>query len=218
MDIPDNGGLFFHVEISRSAWLEFAGFSSLYCVAPMMLINVFCFMFVKKDGIQKKNLTELAAKDPLTGVGNRRALGENIDKVLMSHKRKKAVSSLISFDIDHFKPINDTFGHLAGDILLVSITEIISGRIRSADNLYRQGREEFVIVAMDTNRDTAASLAEELRALVEISKLNTERAITISFGVAELSEGETPQDWINRADAALYRAKMSGRNTVCVSQ
>ena len=191
--------------------------SFFYGVGPMVILNIICFMFAQKDWMQKKQLTELAAIDPLTGVGNRRALTENVDKVLMSHKRKQARSSLISFDIDHFKTINDSYGHLAGDRLLVAITEIICGRIRATDNLYRQGGEEFVIVAMDTSQDIAAKLAEELRMLIEQSNLHNEQGITISFGVAELGDGETQQDWLNRADAAMYHAKVSGRNTVCVA-
>ena len=197
--------------------LHWEGSNLLYCVGPMVILNVICFMFAHKDWIQKKQLAELAAIDPLTGVGNRRALSESVDKLLMSHKRKQARSSLISFDIDHFKSINDSFGHLAGDRLLVAITEIICGRIRSTDNLYRQGGEEFIIVAMDTNQDIAAKLAEELRMLVEQSILHNERGITISFGVAELEDDESKQDWMNRADAALYQAKVSGRNTVCLA-
>ena len=165
----------------------------------------------------EKKLVELAAIDLLIGVGNRRALSESVDKLLMSHKRKQAKSSLISFDIDHFKSINDSYGHLAGDRLLVAITEIICGGIRSTDNLYRQGREEFIILAMDINQDIAAKLAEELRMLVEQSTLHNECGITISFGVAELEDHESQQDWVNRADVALYQAKVSGRNTVCVA-
>ena len=183
----------------------------------MVLLNVICFMFAHKDWIQKKQLAELAASDPLTEVGNRRALSESVDKLLMSHKRKQARSSLISFDIDHFKSIKDSYGHLAGDRLLVAITEIICGGIRSTDNLYRQGREEFIILAMDINQDIAAKLAEELRMLVEQSTPNNECGITISFGVAVLEDHESQQDWVNRADAALYQAKVSGRNTVCVA-
>jgi len=144
-------------------------------------------------------------------------LSENVESILHSQKRKKESASLISFDIDHFKSINDTYGHLTGDQILVSITETIRGRIRSTDQLYRQGGEEFIIVAMDTTQETAASLAEELRKLIENTKLHDERAVTISFGVAELTEGEDQHEWIKRVDSALYEAKMAGRNTVCVS-
>ena len=150
-------------------------------------------------------------------MGNRRALSEGADKLLMLYKRKQAKSSLISFDIEHFKSINDSYGHLAGDRLLVAITEIICGGIRSIDNLYRQGGEEFIIVAMDTNQDIATKLAEELRMLVEQSTLHNECGITISFGMAELEDHESQKDRVNRAYAALYQAKVSGRSTVCVA-
>jgi diguanylate cyclase (GGDEF)-like protein len=194
------------------------GFTDLlFYLAPMIVMNTFCFTFAKIIWIQKNQLTELAVKDPLTGVGNRRALSEHIDRLLGLHKRRASTDSLIAFDIDHFKSINDTYGHLAGDKVLIAITEIICGRIRSTDSLYRQGGEEFIIVAINTTRDTAAKLAEELRQLIENTHFDPGRKITISFGVAELHGDESHQDWVSRADKALYDAKQSGRNTVCVS-
>jgi diguanylate cyclase len=189
----------------------------LFYLVPMIVMNVFCFIFAKIIWIQKIQLTELAVKDPLTGVGNRRALNEHIDRLLGLHKRRASTDSLISFDIDHFKSVNDTYGHPAGDRVLIAITNIICGRIRSTDSLYRQGGEEFIIVAIDTTRDTAAKLADELRQLIEITHFNIGRKVTISFGVAELRGDESHQDWVRRADKALYDAKLSGRNTVCVS-
>ena len=184
---------------------------------PLILINIFCYMFAKLVWLQKEQLSELALLDPLTGISNRRALSENIDKLLLSQKRKKSVASMISFDVDHFKEINDTYGHLTGDQILVAISSKIKSRIRATDQLYRQGGEEFVIVALDTEKDTALKLAEELRQLIEKSELLKEKTITISFGVAELKNNETQVEWIKRVDSALYEAKISGRNTVRVS-
>ena len=166
-------------------------------IMPMVLMNIFCFMFAKIIWIQKASLSELAVKDPLTGAGNRRALDESMNYIQGVHKRRTSKDSIISFDIDHFKRINDLYGHLEGDRVLVKITQIIRGRIRLTDSLYRQGGEEFLIMAVDTPRDTAVALAEELRQLVENIDYEFDRKITISFGVAELYEGESSKDCLD---------------------
>ena len=96
---------------------------------------------------QSEQLSLLIRKDPLTGVGNRRALEEKLDEYTASQQRTKIVASLIMIDLDHFKNINDVYGHIVGDQVLIKLTEIINSRIRISDNLYRFGGEEFVIIA-----------------------------------------------------------------------
>ena len=186
-------------------------------VLPIILMNVFCFMFAKIFWMQKSQLIELAIKDPLTGAGNRRALGESMEQLLGMRKRKEVTASLIAFDIDSFKDINDVYGHQAGDRVLSTVTEKIRSRIRLTDNLYRQGGDEFIIVALDTNQHTAISLAEELRRLIQNTIFDGGYRVTLSFGVAELREHETQEEWLKNVDKALYNAKLAGRNTVCIS-
>lgn len=184
---------------------------------PIVLMNLFCFMFAKMIWVQKNQLIELAIKDPLTGAGNRRALGESMEQLLGLRKRKEITASMIAFDIDSFKDINDVYGHQSGDRVLITVTEIIRNRIRLIDNLYRQGGDEFVIVALDTNQDTAIRLAEELRRLIQNTIFDGGYRVTLSFGVAELHKDETQEEWMRNVDKALYNAKSAGRNTVCIS-
>ena len=113
--------------------------------------------------------------------------------------------------------IRDRYGHAVGDQILKSITEIINLRIRVTDSLYRIGGEEFVVLLVGANLESAVHLAEQLRLLVDANELVPDQAVTISLGVAEIKDGETGNDWLHRADEALYQAKDAGRNSTSVS-
>ena len=178
----------------------------------LMSTSAFAYAFAFLSRGQRDQLLQLARKDPLTGARNRRALDEKLAEVCAAQLRSNTPSSLVLIDIDNFKEINDEFGHAAGDQILVRLTEIIQLRIRVTDSLYRIGGEEFVVVIEGQTRDKARRMAEQLRTLVEANELAPEGSVTISLGVAELSLGESPLDWIRRADLALYESKRSGRN------
>ena len=192
--------------------MEMMGF--IAALMTLVVINIYAYVFSFKMQEQREQLSLLTRKDPLTGVGNRRALEEKLDEYTISQKRTKLVASLIMIDIDYFKKINDVFGHIVGDQVLIRLTEIINSRIRMSDNLYRFGGEEFVIIAVGTVASSAENLAEDLRNMVESANLLPE-TVTISLGVAEYQKGETGDDWLHRCDTALYEAKNLGRNRVC---
>ena len=166
---------------------------------------------------QREQLLLLATKDPLTGVGNRRGLDTKLAEVVNLFGRSGAKSSLILLDLDHFKKVNDLYGHAVGDQILKRVTEIINLRIRITDSLYRIGGEEFIVVLEGADLHKAVHLAEQLRTLVDANELVPDHAVTISLGVAELKEGESANDWLHRADEALYRAKDAGRNSTSAS-
>ena len=196
----------------------FEGFSHLQFISTITTLFMTClfgYIFSKSVLEQHEQLSEMATKDSLTGIGNRRALDHKLVELLSAHARRPADLSLILLDLDHFKKINDEFGHIVGDQILTRVAEIIDGRIRVTDALYRFGGEEFVIVPLELDLKHAARLAEQLRILVENHELVTEKPVTISLGVAQYMDGETSDSWLNRADEALYRAKNSGRNKVC---
>lgn len=174
--------------------------------------SAFAYAFAFLTRGQRDQLLLLARNDPLTGVGNRRALDEKLVEVCAAQSRANIPASLLLIDIDNFKEINDEFGHAAGDQILVRLTEIIDLRIRVTDSLYRIGGEEFVVVIEGQKKEQARRLAEQLRTLVEANELAPGGAVTISLGVAELSSGETPAQWLRRADVALYESKRAGRN------
>ena len=161
---------------------------------------------------QRDELMNLATRDPLTGIGNRRAMQDKLDEVIASRNRTNRNCCLLMLDLDHFKKVNDRHGHAKGDEILVKLTEIIEIRIRATDNIYRIGGEEFVIVVEDQNIESASRLAEQLRTIVEANELTPEPSLTISIGVAQHVQGESADSWMSRADNALYAAKHSGRN------
>lgn len=184
----------------------------------LVLLCVFSYLFNDSVHRQRRLLSRLAARDALTGTWNRRALDEALIQTTSSNNRSPLIASLIILDLDHFKKINDTYGHDAGDKVLINIAEIIQDSIRLSDRLYRYGGEEFVIIADGANLQNAAILAESIRKKVESSNLLETESITISLGVAALKDGQNPETWIKLADEALYEAKRTGRNKFCLAK
>ena len=184
--------------------------ATIVCTLGVTCLLSFAFATVTRR--QRDELMRLARKDPLTGAGNRLALEEKLREVIVAGTRATDVSSLLMIDLDHFKRVNDEFGHAAGDQILVRITEIINLRIRVTDSIYRVGGEEFVVVVEGQSLASASRLAEQLRTIVEANELGPANSVTISIGVAEYQRGESSSTWIRRADDALYRAKHAGRN------
>ncbi len=170
-------------------------------------------MAAQKLAIEKA--LEESHKDPLTGVLNRLAFNERIGAEVARATRYAQPLSLIIFDLDHFKSVNDSFGHLAGDESLKSFSKIASGRLRAADCFCRFGGEEFAAILPSTIGVDAFKAAEKVRRSLEKSKMRLgggEYPLTVSCGIAELVEADDPPSLINKADKALYRAKESGRN------
>ena len=187
-------------------------------LVTIVLTNLLAYIFSFQTLKQNQLLTDLSIKDPLTNTRNRRALDEALQKVLSQYQRNQEVTSLILLDIDHFKEINDSHGHKIGDQLLVKVAELISQRIRTTDDLYRIGGEEFVIMPVGASINEARELSEQLRTMIESSPQLSKFKLTISLGVAEYQSGETGEHWLHRADQALYQAKRTGRNKTCVAE
>lgn len=176
------------------------------------LMSAFGYAFSIVTNRQRAALIQLATKDPLTGAGNRRALETKLEELVRKRRRQKTTASLIMLDLDHFKAVNDAYGHATGDQILKSLARIINLRIRVTDSLFRIGGEEFVIVLEGQEGDAARHLAEQLRTLVEANELVPDYGVTISLGVAELEDDENVLKWLERADEAMYDAKRRGRN------
>jgi len=194
------------------------GFISFIAVlTTIFMTSIFGFFFSKSVREQHQKLSELATRDSLTSAGNRRAMDNRLQGVIAGQTRKASKVSLVLLDLDYFKKINDEYGHIIGDQVLINIVKIIEGRIRITDALYRFGGEEFVIVPLELDLEDAGKLAEQIRILVENNVLVPENPVTISLGVAEYQRDETSEKWLSRADEALYRAKSSGRNCVCLA-
>lgn len=160
-------------------------------------------------------LERSASTDDLTGLANRAAFRESCRRDVEQARRTGAPLSLVMVDLDHFKAINDRFGHAAGDDALRRFAAVLRGECRAADLAARQGGEEFVVSLADTGLDEAAHFAERLRARIEDETAGDDAPIRISVGVAELTEAHAgADDVIAAADAALYEAKTTGRNRV----
>jgi diguanylate cyclase len=164
---------------------------------------------------QARRARDQAVRDSLTGLYNRLAYEERAAQAYGHWKRYGDPLSLLVVDVDHFKQVNDRFGHAAGDRALKALAERLAGNVREADFLARYGGEEFVVLMPKTDRTAAATAAEKLRALVETCPFQYREArvpITVSCGVAEFLPGDTAEQVFDRADRALYRAKQAGRN------
>lgn len=166
--------------------------------------------------------TEQSLVDPLTGAGNRRRLDLELGRALASAAVRPA--ALIMLDLDHFKSINDRFGHMAGDHVLQATVQTIAASIRPGDTVYRYGGEEFAVILPATAADAAYAVAERIRQAVEQRELPLGNgrtiAATISLGVCAAARGRltTLAELLEGADAALYRAKKAGRNRVHLGQ
>ena len=192
-------------------------FSLATIVITLLVTNAFAYAFATISRHQRDQLMKLATKDALTGAGNRWALQRKLGEIIAARARSNEPSSMLLIDLDHFKRVNDAFGHAVGDQILVNLTEIINLRIRVTDSLYRIGGEEFVVVVEGQNLEKANHLAEQLRTLVEANELGPNHSVTISLGVAELGSDESAENWLRRADDALYRAKRAGRNATSIA-
>lgn len=169
---------------------------------------------IELDELNQK-LRVIAIHDQLTGLYNRHFMVDQIERQRELFVRHGNICSLVLFDIDHFKQINDRYGHAAGDDVLVAFSRRIEGLLRQGDALGRYGGEEFVLLLPMTDLNAALHLAERIRSALADSPmiLHPEQlTVTASFGVAQLEQGEDSDGWLIRADQALYRAKANGRN------
>lgn len=165
-------------------------------------------------------LEGLVLTDALTGLPNRGALNAELERAVAyaARGRKKNPVSVVMLDIDHFKRVNDTYGHCVGDKFLKKLAKILQAEVRTEDFCARYGGEEFTIILRGTTLEQALPLIERLRKRIEkklFLKVTTRRVhVTASFGIAQLQRGKSARRLLKRADDALYSAKHRGRNGV----
>lgn len=180
------------------------------------------FKFIAHNNIEAAyhdEIYRLTTVDGLTQVNNRRSFDEAIEREISRCRRYGRTLSLVLVDVDHFKKINDTFGHLAGDAVLKEVASAISKRIRKEDHLSRYGGEEFAVLTPEIDLKGAHAMAEKLRRMIEKHEFSFDGEVipvTISCGVGTLGKkGDTSAALVQRADEKLYEAKEGGRNQVC---
>lgn len=186
---------------------------------PAMLAGIVFDITRQKDMELKlkeanEKLRELAIKDELTETLNKRMITKKIEQEIIKVKRYGSPLSVIMFDIDHFKKVNDSYGHKIGDEVLKAISFNVKERIRQTDYLGRWGGEEFIIALPNTGQDEAVMLAENLRKIIEKTRLEQGVSVTASFGVLAASKEDDVDSVFSKVDGLMYQAKTQGRNKV----
>lgn len=183
-----------------------------------VLICAFGLVFSRQLRQQRRMLRHLATRDPLTGIGNRRLMQHQLDKSVAEFQRHKRPCTLVVLDLDHFKRVNDSFGHEAGDKALRNFTRQIRTSLRTEDELFRMGGEEFVLLLRDMDQKAASEALPELHRRLSGTIDGPDGPLRFSAGAATLAEGENWSRWLGRADNALYKAKRSGRDALIIAE
>ena len=189
---------------------------TLRLVVTISVTAVFANLLLGVIGELHHKLVEQTITDPLTGAFNRRHMEQRLAETLARCHRARLPAALVLADIDHFKDINDRFGHARGDEVLKQVVSLFAAQKRLPDTLFRIGGEEFLLLLPDTVEADAVAMAERLRASVTNDPMLAPMGPTLSLGVAGLSEDDSPGSWLRGADAALYLSKQRGRNRTSV--
>ena len=177
-------------------------------------------LYPLRNALMYQEALQLAQKDPLTGICNRAALDEMLQRELSHAHRQDSSCALVILDIDHFKAVNDKYGHIVGDCALKAVANMVAKCKRDGDLLFRYGGEEFVVLMRDTGHEGAGLLAERIRRYIEAQPCScsgVDLNIRVSIGVGVLQKNDSPVSLFARADQALYNAKRHGRNQVIVA-
>ena len=163
---------------------------------------------------ESQKFYEISIRDHLTNLYNRKMFDEMIDKEIQNTKRNKTTFSLILFDIDHFKKVNDEYGHNIGDKVLIELSNLVKNSVRDIDSIARWGGEEFIILMTETNIKDAVVKAKKICTRIENHSFNTVGKLTCSFGVSMYEINDTALSIFQKVDKALYTSKENGRNQV----
>lgn len=186
-------------------------------IVTALLVTTFAYIFAERLARYQDQLQMLALQDPLTFAGNRRMMRRDLTAAVSANRRSGKHFTLILLDLDHFKRINDQFGHEVGDRALRELADLVRQHIRTEDGFYRFGGEEFVLLLPDHGPASAGEVAESLHRRISGQLSYFGEAIRFSAGVAVLGGDEDWPAWITRADQAMYQAKHAGRDRIVVA-
>ena len=207
-----------HQPETLSVRLEYVLSVALFASLSLILPAVIGHRLIDNHQKLTEQIKRLSEEDYLTKLSNRRKIHEIIENEISRSKRYNSTFSVILLDIDNFKTTNDSFGHNAGDGVLVELSDVIRETIRESDIASRWGGEEFLVFCPHTNADGAFALAEKLRTNIEKHDFEDVGYKTASFGVTHVEHGDTVESMISRADEAMYSAKNSGKNLVLAAR
>ena len=189
--------------------------SMFFFLVPLMLVCLFLFeILLSQWRTREATIEKFSRLDPLTNVMNRRSIANQLEQL---HQQRKALYSVVLLDLDHFKHINDNYGHCMGDQVLIQVAECLAQHVREQDMIGRFGGEEFILFLPNTTTEQAQHVAERCRiALTELNFVYEQQpfSISASFGVSSSQNASEPQQIIRQADQALYAVKTAGRNQV----
>jgi len=192
-------------------------YSWVYAIVLGALLIIAIFVYRQFEmGKYNKRLLRMATTDPLTQLSNRIRLDEKLSECHQYYLRLQRKYSVMILDLDYFKRINDTYGHITGDKTLVNISRILSENIRDIDIVGRWGGEEFMIICPETDIQGASHLATKIQEVISTYDFPHIHTLTCSFGISESCKGDRIENVVTRADSALYRAKEEGRNRICL--
>ncbi|KJZ35930.1 MULTISPECIES: GGDEF domain-containing protein [Pseudomonas] len=177
-------------------------------------------LFPIRNALLYRAATQSALRDPLTDTGNRIAMDQTLEREIEMSRRHLMPLSLLMLDIDHFKNVNDSYGHNAGDEVLKTVAGAIKNQLRNVDMVFRFGGEEFLILLSNTTREAAAMVGERLRIAAQSQDYQADGnavELTVSLGCSTLLPGESAESLLRRADSALYVAKREGRNRLAMA-
>ncbi len=203
---------------SLLAWMTLEPDLAIRVSATLSIAGVLAGIFVRIITTQQAQLREQVVTDPLSGLKNRMLLVEALEQAINLSQRNNTPVTLLSLDLDHFKKINDHYGHAVGDRVIIGIADLLKARLRISDAAFRTGGEEFLCLLHNCDRERGAAIAEQIRTEVLAAGLVPGLPVTVSVGVASHQPEETTESWLKRVDDYLYQAKAAGRNRVIAAQ
>ncbi len=193
-------------------------FQLLAFITTTVITSIFAYIFAYRTHLQRQELRHLATTDPLTGAATRHSLTDELTEAIEQYQQKNILSGLMLLDLDHFKRINDNFGHQSGDQILSQLVPLLKQMIRQQDSVFRYGGEEFVLLIKEIQLADLHRLAEKIRhAVWHQLTLPDGSALTTSIGLATVQHATDWESWLQNADVALYQAKHQGRNQVVIA-
>lgn len=194
-------------------------FQLMAFITTTLITSIFAYIFAYRTHLQRQELRRLATTDPLTGAATRHSLTDELNYAIQHYQQKAVVSGLMLLDLDHFKRINDNFGHQTGDQILSQLVPLLKQMIRQQDSVFRYGGEEFVLLIREIQLADLHRLAEKIRhAVWHQLALPDGSALTTSIGIATVQHAKDWESWMQSADVALYQAKHNGRNQVVIAE
>ncbi len=203
--------------VFQPLWLETI-FEDILLLIGMSIVTFGIFKWLSYNNTIMEKIQKLATTDQLTGAYNRHKITDIFTHECKVAVRYKTPLSSMMMDIDYFKRINDTYGHLTGDQVLSTFVNVVRGCVRETDYLSRVGGEEFTLLMPNTTLEDATECAEKVREAVEKHKFETVGQVTVSIGVSLWSEADDINSFSARSDSALYKAKDGGRNCVVAAE